>query len=341
MLEINNKVPIKLRCPICNRQKQILISKDIIDQNKSGIISVFIAGLTICEHSFYIYIDKQLRVRDYLVADISITDQDDIIKIDKQKILKELLLKDLTGQNLFKFISEKDYQLLLCACFINTEIIFIENNLFIYESDNDQFKFVFASLMQLFPENYNLIRVISLIKFKDYQELNTEKIDSSVYVLNGKVFANDIVYSNIFDKVIKALKQGNYYIQQEISKKIINKFKEFSEYIKKKINILPENKILKILQKKFKKEEITPNIIKLIKKRFEIPSDYKRLSEIEPNSTVYVRNVFNDKLMVMGFTRGAKINIISNNRGSVTVKIINTKIALGLTAANQIFVKQY
>ena len=70
--EQNNKVPNILRCPICHRQKEILISKDVVDNKRSGIISVFIAGLTICEHSFYIYIDKQFKVRDYLVADIPI-----------------------------------------------------------------------------------------------------------------------------------------------------------------------------------------------------------------------------------------------------------------------------
>ena len=101
----DNKVPIRLRCPICHRQKQILISKDVIYNKKSGIISVFIAGLTICEHSFYIYIDKQFKVRDYLVADIAITDQHDIYEIDKRKILEELQPRDLTSKNLFKLIS--------------------------------------------------------------------------------------------------------------------------------------------------------------------------------------------------------------------------------------------
>ena len=338
---LESKVPIRVRCPICQKRKEIFIPKDVVDNKRSGITSIFIPRMAICEHSFYIYIDKFLKVRDYLVADISITDQDDNFKLDKQEILKEIQPQNLTGQYLFNFISEKEFQSLLYACFINIEILFIEDDLFLDKKSSERFKIIFFFLMQLFPENYNSIKFISTFKFRNYQELREVKTESYVYIFNGKIFANDVVYDKKFEEITEALKNGNFKMQQENSKEILNKLKSFSEYLKPKINVFPENKLLKIAQKKFKNEEISPGTIKLIKRKYEISKDYRPLSEIDSNSIVYVRKVFNNRLIGMGFIRGAKIEVLGNNAGAVTAKIVNTKLALGKNAANQVFVKQY
>jgi Fe2+ transport system protein FeoA len=340
-VELDNQLPIKVICPICSKKSTLLVLKEEVVNKRSGIASVFIPSFTICEHSFYIYVDQQGNARDYLVADISITDQLDAFKLDKEKILAEVQPKDLTGLNLFRFISEKDFQSLLYACFINIEILFIESNLFRDEFSSDQFKFVFAYMIKLFPESFNSFKVISNLKFKDYQDLKSRKTDSYFYIFNGKVFANDVIYERLFKKITETLKHGDFETQQQNSIIMINQLRAYSEYLKPKINILPENKLLKKLQKKFKDKTLTLDTIRIIKKKYEILEDCEPLSNIKSNTVVYIRKVFDRKLLSLGFIRGAKIEVVKNLSGSVVVMILNSKVGLGKQAADQIFVKQY
>ncbi len=63
---------IEIRCPICSKWDHIEISDDATKNVSKGLLAINIAAGMICEHSFIAYVDKNLIVRDCLVADFKI-----------------------------------------------------------------------------------------------------------------------------------------------------------------------------------------------------------------------------------------------------------------------------
>ncbi|NVM37648.1 MAG: hypothetical protein HWN81_18790 [Candidatus Lokiarchaeota archaeon] len=62
----------QIRCPICSKWKFIEIADDVTKNVAKGLLAINIAAGMICDHSFIAYIDKNLTVRDCLVADFKI-----------------------------------------------------------------------------------------------------------------------------------------------------------------------------------------------------------------------------------------------------------------------------
>ncbi|MFX0033904.1 MAG: hypothetical protein ACFFAA_08360 [Promethearchaeota archaeon] len=63
---------IQIRCPICSKWNHIEISNDATKNVTKGLLAINIAGGMVCDHSFIAYVDKNLTVRDCLVADFKI-----------------------------------------------------------------------------------------------------------------------------------------------------------------------------------------------------------------------------------------------------------------------------
>ena len=75
---------IDVRCPICSEWKNIEIPDDVTKNSKKGLLTINITSGMICEHSFIVYLDKNLVVRDCFVADFKIEVPDEsIIQADK------------------------------------------------------------------------------------------------------------------------------------------------------------------------------------------------------------------------------------------------------------------
>ena len=62
----------EIRCPTCDNVGKLEIAEDSIKNVSRGLLAVNVAPHIICEHSFIVYIDKNLQVRDYFVADFHI-----------------------------------------------------------------------------------------------------------------------------------------------------------------------------------------------------------------------------------------------------------------------------
>ncbi|MFX1394960.1 MAG: hypothetical protein ACFFAH_15510, partial [Promethearchaeota archaeon] len=60
---------VQINCPICSKTGSIEISHNILKDSLRGLLAINIAKDIICSHSFIAYIDKNLNVRDYFVAD--------------------------------------------------------------------------------------------------------------------------------------------------------------------------------------------------------------------------------------------------------------------------------
>jgi hypothetical protein len=63
---------IEVRCPVCSKWDHIEISDDATENITKGLLAVNIATGMICEHNFIAYVDKNLIVRDCLIADFKI-----------------------------------------------------------------------------------------------------------------------------------------------------------------------------------------------------------------------------------------------------------------------------
>ncbi len=63
---------IEVRCPICSVWDNIEIPDDSIKKVNKVLISINVTSGMICEHSFFVYVDKNLITRDCFVADIKI-----------------------------------------------------------------------------------------------------------------------------------------------------------------------------------------------------------------------------------------------------------------------------
>ena len=63
---------IDVRCPVCSEWKNVEIPDNAVEKSTKGLLTINITAGMICEHSFIVYVDKNLIVRDCFVADFKI-----------------------------------------------------------------------------------------------------------------------------------------------------------------------------------------------------------------------------------------------------------------------------
>lgn len=64
----DSELVIKIRCPVCNKRGDLKIKENVIAKSERGI-TVNVANYLICQHSFLVYIDKDLKVKDSFICD--------------------------------------------------------------------------------------------------------------------------------------------------------------------------------------------------------------------------------------------------------------------------------
>ena len=63
---------IEVRCPVCSSWEKVDVSDDATKNIKKGLLAINVTAGTVCDHSFICYVDKNLTVRDSLIADFKI-----------------------------------------------------------------------------------------------------------------------------------------------------------------------------------------------------------------------------------------------------------------------------
>jgi len=141
---------IEVRCPICSKWDNIEISDDATKNVSKGLLAINIAPGMICEHSFIAYVDKNLIVRDCLVADFkielpeseviedteeNITPETDTIKFD----LIKLNIPDMLMTYIFKTI------------FVGEKTLILSDHEFLYNHLMNFFKYIMQNSLS---ENY-------------------------------------------------------------------------------------------------------------------------------------------------------------------------------------------
>ena len=170
---------INLRCPSCGKWGDIEISEDSIKNVSRGLLAVNIPENTICPDSFIIYLDKNLRVRDYFIADFQIEIPDTIFeKPDKEKrlIIENLLDIDLIKLNLPAIL----LSYMLKGIFLKQKIALILEEDFLNMHIINFFKYISQDTFD--PE-------ISIISKEEYK--NNKKKFSDYIIFDGKETIND------------------------------------------------------------------------------------------------------------------------------------------------------
>jgi hypothetical protein len=109
---------IHVICPICKREKDISISKDIIIQAKQ-LTTVSIQSGLICNHHFQIFVDKNYKIRGYQKIDLemkpknekalkSYSENKKVFSENDAKLFKNLILEENHIEYNPRELNEKD-----------------------------------------------------------------------------------------------------------------------------------------------------------------------------------------------------------------------------------------
>ncbi len=209
---------IKLTCPSCKKKGIIEISDESIKNVSRGLLAINVTPDIICEHTFIAYVDKNLAVRDYFIADfqIEIPELDEI----KLKEAKEIIEKDKLNLDAIKLnLSANLITHVLKSIFYNKKIAIISDLSYLNEHIINFFR-------QLIEGSFDAyISVISVDEYKSNKKNYKEHI-----VLKGK----DIIRDDekiINPKRLKVEKQmvSHFFMQLDP----INSFFELKNEIRK------------------------------------------------------------------------------------------------------------
>jgi len=194
---------IEVRCPVCSDWDKIEISDEAIKNITKGLLAVNITAGMICEHTFIAYVDKNLIVRDCLIADfkieapeISPTEGTEADVIPEAELINHDLIKlnipELLMASVFKAIFlSKGVILILADQFLANHIIY----------------FFKHAMQNLFDSD---IMAMSKVDYKNDQK-NYEN-----YIIFEK---GEVIQDN--DKIIDPKKLG---IEKSITKKFLGEY---------------------------------------------------------------------------------------------------------------------
>ena len=209
---------IEVRCPICSEWDHIEIPDDAAKKITKGLLTINVTSGMICEHSFFVYVDKNLITRDCFIADIKIdvTKTANIQESDeKLKLERDAIKPDLIKLNLPELIMSYVFR----AVFLGKKVLIISDQLFLNEHFVNFFKYIFRNSFE-----FNL----SVISEEDYKK-------------NIKPYKEHLIF-----KKREILRDKDNLINPkklEIEKSIVQKF--FTEYDLNSALIVLRNEIQK------------------------------------------------------------------------------------------------
>jgi len=170
---------ISITCPSCKKNGKIEISDEAIKNVSRGLLAVNVASGIICDHSFITYVDKNLSIRDYFIADFQIEIPD--IAPTEDTEAKEIISKDTLNLDAIKLnLSANLITHVLKSIFYNKKIAIISDLSFL----NDHILTFFTQLIDGSFDAY-----ISVISENEYK--SNKKDYKEFIVLDGKSVVRD------------------------------------------------------------------------------------------------------------------------------------------------------
>ncbi len=226
------------------------VPKDYLLFNAGGGTALLkIPTNTVCQHSFFAYIDKNFAVRDYLEFQYSIDGaQKHLHEILKYK-LKDFGKIDIDLNYLLRYIDDIDLRSLFYACFIESPIIIIE-----MDFEHDRFIMLMALLKTIFPQMLETCLFFTPEEYLTYAKAMMEKIEHfTIYNLVYKIS----VQKPFLDSKSEPLQKSLYELCLKNSKmefmQCRNKFDYLIKFSKEIIYFpcIGKVKLAKIMKKKY------------------------------------------------------------------------------------------
>ncbi len=248
MIGMSESKKILVICPVCSKSGRVPVPVDIISEKDSGATSVYIPRDLVCPHEFYAYIDKNFKVRDYLVLEYSLKAEALKIKSKLNFLLKKADQYDISLKNLTNFITERDFRSLLFSCFVGSPILFIEDDL-----DSERFGVLFNALAWFFPKVVETCTILSPPNYLEYNEKHGDKLkDFSVFNVLYKIsvqkpFGDSL--SEPFDEILESIREADSKLQLIYAKNKVDYLLKFTNEIE-----AMDTKDYKTIQKTMKKK---------------------------------------------------------------------------------------
>ena len=170
---------IEVRCPKCSEKGDIEINDETIRNIKRGLLAINVPAKTICPHTFVAYIDKNLKVRDYFIADFQLEMPD----IELQEATKEHIIpgKDTIDLDLLKLnLTPLIFACLIKSIFFKKKTILVVEQKYLCDHMANFFEYITQNSFQAD------IKVLS----KEHYHMNKETYKNYI-VFEGPRISND------------------------------------------------------------------------------------------------------------------------------------------------------
>ncbi|TXT61942.1 MAG: hypothetical protein BAJALOKI1v1_1070007 [Promethearchaeota archaeon] len=253
---------IEIECPTCKSIGNIDVSEKALECVERGLLAVNIAPKIICEHTFVVYIDKNMDVRNYFTADFQLelpeTKQDECAPsyvIPDEETIDIDLIKLNLAPLIFSYI--------LKSIFSKQKILLISEKKFLWEHLNNFFSYITQN---------NFEATITFITTEEFKE-SKRKWKKEYMIFDETTIINNLHKTIDINKI-------------KIEKQIVNRF--LSEQRLSYSYILLRNdlnmaydvsqKIMSILENLNRKEQIgKKELIDLLKKQFDLKISFDYL----------------------------------------------------------------
>lgn len=241
---------ILVRCPSCSKNGYIDVLEENLKDVKRGLLAVNIPANVICSHSFIVYIDNNLIIRDYFIADYQF--QIEIPVLDTLGEQKDVVVpeKYFVNLNLVKLnVSANLMTYILRSLFLKKNILIISEETFLNN-------IILNFIKYITQDNFNIdISIISNEKYKQEKKLYKDCMvfEGNEIVNNVKKLINPKKMAIEKQIVLRFLSEMDLNSSLLILRNDINKIYLLSKSIvdainsldkKEKINILKINKSL-------------------------------------------------------------------------------------------------
>ena len=234
---------VRIVCPSCKKQGNIDVSLDVLKGATKGLLAINISPDIICPHSFVAYVDKNLKIRDYFMADFKIQ-LPEISSIEKVSVASEPQ-KKIIDVDLIRFnMSAIQLTYILKSIFTKQKIVMILDQEFLYDHIHNFLKYITKGSFEpnisiitrelydnekkkykdsIVLEGYNMLN--NPKKIIDTKDLAIEKQLVSRFLTEKELHYSYVILRNEIQKIA------------ELSKKILEIIKAYEEK-KEDINML-------------------------------------------------------------------------------------------------------
>jgi len=239
---------LEVRCPSCSNRGNIEISEEEVGRAARGVFAVNVSEGITCEHSFVVYIDKNLTVRDAFIADFQL-ELPEIIspKVKEPETSPKIELIDvsliklnLTASLLVNIIRSIIYKKKILIYTDQAFMIEQIRNFFDYITENSYETSILVKSEEHYQPNsfqdYIILKNYKILQDKDDilnpKKINIEKtlvrkfleeyelIPSIIYLHNSIKNTYDI--SETIIKCVKNLKKKEKLISKTVIEEVLN-----------------------------------------------------------------------------------------------------------------------